>query len=108
LNSVEQTIVVDSTVSHIVRLDHLCAAGNVPLPDVIKIDVEGEELKVLRGAARILRDRRPTVLLATHGAATHRACCRFLVQRGYRLEERPHEVTAAEFDFLGELAAIPA
>ena len=129
LNRVENTTVVDAAVSdapgrvhfrahgpsdggelsaEVVRLDQLCATGKVPLPDLIKIDVEGEELKVLRGAARILRERRPTILLATHGAATHRACCRFLVQRGYRLEELPYEMTAIEFDFLGELAAIPA
>ena len=107
LNGVENTTVVDSAVSDapgtahfrahaeitmgrlagsgdlsvdVVRLDDVCSDGRAPVPDLIKIDVEGEELKVLRGAVTILRYRRPTILLATHGAATHRAwsrarCC---------------------------------
>ena len=91
----------------VVRLDDVCSDGRAPVPDLIKIDVEGEELKVLRGAVTILRYRRPTILLATHGAATHRACCRFLVQRGYRIELLPYDTTAPDFDFLGELVAIP-
>jgi FkbM family methyltransferase len=35
-------------------------------PDVLKIDVEGAELRVLRGAERVLRRRRPTALSAVH------------------------------------------
>jgi FkbM family methyltransferase len=134
LNGVENVTVVDSAISDtpgtahfrahavmtmgriaeggelsvdVVRLDDLCADGRVPMPDLIKIDVEGEELRVLRGATTLIRYRRPTILLATHGAATHRACCRFLVQRGYRLEELPYETTAPDFDYLGELVAVP-
>jgi FkbM family methyltransferase len=135
LNGVENATVIDSAVSDargtahfrahaeitmgrladggelsvdVVRLDDVYANGHAPLPDLIKIDVEGEELKVLRGATAILHHRRPTILLATHGSATHRACCRFLVQRGYKLEQLPYDTTVPEFDFLGEVAAIPA
>jgi FkbM family methyltransferase len=36
-------------------------------PSVIKIDVEGAELDVLRGAAETLRKIRPTILLEIHG-----------------------------------------
>ncbi len=37
-------------------------------PDLIKVDVEGAEVAVLRGAQRILHDHRPTVILE-HGSA---------------------------------------
>jgi FkbM family methyltransferase len=35
-------------------------------PDLIKIDVEGYELEVLKGAYRVLRDDRPEVMLELH------------------------------------------
>lgn len=39
-------------------LDALVAAGTVPVPQHVKIDVDGIEHKVLAGAARTLQDRR--------------------------------------------------
>jgi FkbM family methyltransferase len=89
----------------VVSLDDLCQRDKIPVPGVIKIDVEGEELNILRGAERILRERRPLILLATHGADVHEACCRLLTEHGYRLEELPYDMVAPEFDFLGEVAA---
>jgi len=55
-------------------------------PDLMKIDVEGAELMVLRGAMRILESARPTIILSTHGEQVHGECCRLLAKLGYRLE----------------------
>jgi FkbM family methyltransferase len=56
----------DSTRSHVIEitvplrtLDGLVSATDV---DVIKIDVEGEELAVLRGSERIVAENRPTIM----------------------------------------------
>lgn len=46
-----------------VRLDDLLAGTR---PDLIKIDVEGAEGRVLRGMDRVLREDRPVVLLEYH------------------------------------------
>lgn len=35
----------------------------LPLPDVLKIDIEGAELEALRGAAKLLQGKRPILLL---------------------------------------------
>lgn len=48
-----------------VSLDGFAAARRPP--DVIKIDVEGAEVRVLAGAARILAERRPVVICEVHG-----------------------------------------
>lgn len=40
----------------------------LPRPDVMKIDVEGAELLVLRGATETLKRARPTVIVETHSA----------------------------------------
>ena len=36
------------------------------IPEVIKIDVEGAELGVLRGAQKVLQRYRPTIILSVH------------------------------------------
>jgi FkbM family methyltransferase len=91
----------------LVALDGLCAAGELPVPDVLKIDVEGAELDVLEGARTLLAERHPALLVSTHGRASHEACCAFLSAAGYRHELIDSGV-AGGFDYLGELLATAA
>lgn len=70
----------------VLALDGAIESGRVPAPDVMKIDVEGAEARVLAGAAKLLATRRPTILLATHGAEVHARCCEILRKAGYELE----------------------
>ncbi|MCC6676171.1 MAG: FkbM family methyltransferase [Phycisphaerales bacterium] len=42
-------------------LDSLVESGQIPQPDFIKIDVEGAELEVFKGAAGLLRSRPPAI-----------------------------------------------
>lgn len=53
------------TVRPQITLDHFCASRKI-LPDVIKIDVEGAELSVLRGATKILKVSQPIIFLSVH------------------------------------------
>jgi FkbM family methyltransferase len=66
------------------RADTLLAAGEVEAPDVIKIDVEGAEAAVLRGAPRVM-GRHPVIFLATHGERVHDESVRLLVASGYEV-----------------------
>jgi FkbM family methyltransferase len=54
-------------------------------PNVVKIDVEGEELSVLRGARRMLFEARPMVLVEIHdrGAGHRTEVMQFLDSCGY-------------------------
>lgn len=68
------------------RLDTLLAAraeNGLPLPAVIKIDVEGAEGLLLHGAAGLLREHRPHLLVELHGAEHARAVLSFLLDLGY-------------------------
>jgi len=70
----------------------------MPVPDLVKIDVEGGELAVLRGAARLIAQRRTTWLVALDDP-DHAAACRAL------LEQERYEIT--ELGSPDEIAAIP-
>lgn len=52
-----------------ISLDAYCDRYGVH-PDCIKMDVEGAELAVLRGAERVLREARPRLVIETHGLET--------------------------------------
>jgi len=64
-----------------VRLDDL-----EPVPDVIKIDVEGHEAAVLRGAGRILHVDRPVIFIAVHNDAARAQCLEILDANEYDVE----------------------
>jgi len=57
-----------------------------PAPDVIKIDVEGAELQVLEGAAYLLRDRRPTLMVEVHDETFEPRIGEMLKPLGYRID----------------------
>jgi FkbM family methyltransferase len=68
-------------------IDELVSSGRISPPRFMKIDVEGAEYAVLTGAATTLvRDRRPVILLSTHGYLVHEQCCAFLRDLGYDIE----------------------
>jgi len=56
------------------------------VPDLVKIDVEGSELRVLKGAERLLTERRPHLVVETHSAELEHECAELL--RRYRYEPR--------------------
>lgn len=62
------------------RLDDLISS---PV-DIVKIDVEGAELRVLRGARRLIDRNRPLLILECQTADAFRACCEELEAFDYR------------------------
>jgi FkbM family methyltransferase len=86
-----------------VVLDDLVGRGELPLPNVIKCDIEGGEYDALEGAARILKRQRPKIFLATHGPDIHRRCCSFLTGHGYKLES----LDDLPLDKTSEVLAVP-
>jgi FkbM family methyltransferase len=73
------------------RLDSLVAEG-LERPDVIKIDIEGAEALLLRGAERLLRESGPRLLIELHGASQAREVLSLLDDLGYTCVARvgPH------------------
>lgn len=69
-----------------VSLHELVSSSAIPVPDYMKIDVEGAEFLVLKGAEQLLADFYPAIFLATHGVDVHKQCCEFLKAMGYELQ----------------------
>jgi Methyltransferase FkbM domain len=86
-----------------VRIDSLVHSGEVPPPNVMKIDIEGAELQALRGAAQTMQAHHPAILLATHDPAVHQACLQFLRDHAYCLES----LTPYPVESTAELLAYP-
>jgi hypothetical protein len=63
-------------------LDEVVAGDRLAPPDLLKIDVEGAESRVLHGAADVLR-RRPHLVIETHGPTVERECVEILLGHGY-------------------------
>lgn len=87
-----------------VSLDDLVRTSVARRPQFIKIDVEGGEALVLRGAEKLLRESHPVIFLATHGAQVHAECVRFLQSCGYSLRA----IGGATIESTDELLATPA
>ncbi|BBO31373.1 FkbM family methyltransferase [Lacipirellula parvula] len=52
-----------------VSLDQLVGSGEIPPPDVIKIDIEGGELQAFRGAQEVIRQHSPHIVFEVNSCA---------------------------------------
>lgn len=64
-------------------LDSLLKDNIIQPPDLVKIDVEGAELRVLQGMADILRIYKPCILIETHNEKNCKDVIEFMENRGY-------------------------
>ena len=85
-------------------LDELVASGRVRPPHFLKIDVEGAEYEVLRGAAATLARHRPDLLLSTHGYREQERCCAFLRELHYELRELRDGTVDGQYTMLASAA----
>jgi FkbM family methyltransferase len=66
-----------------VPLDHLINDRGEPVPQFIKIDVEGREVNVLEGAHSVLNEHRPTVIVETRRWSTFPEVASLMAGCGY-------------------------
>lgn len=66
-------------------LDELVFNFNFPIPDLIKMDVEGAEARVLEGAQRVMTNKKIVIFIALHGNEQKRLCQSILLKKGYQL-----------------------
>lgn len=87
----------------LLTIDGLWQRSEIPIPSLIKMDVEGAELNALRGGINMLKCARPTIFLATHSQNLHQSCSNLLLNLGYQL----HVIEFHASLQCGALMAIP-
>lgn len=65
-----------------ISCDEFVSAYNL-IPKLIKIDVEGAELEVLKGAEALIKKHHQVILLSTHSEVLKRECLDLLKTFGY-------------------------
>lgn len=90
-----------------VAIDALIEAAKLPVPDIVKMDVEGAESKVLEGARKLLGMRKTIWVIALHGAEQRKEIGRILTDHGYRIYRLDSSVIAAGNVDTDEIYALP-
>jgi FkbM family methyltransferase len=67
-------------------LDSLLLEERISPPSVVKMDIEGAELRALRGASQCIQRNHPVIFLATHGREVHAGCCKLLESWKYECQ----------------------
>lgn len=70
-----------------VSLDDLISQNKLPVPNVLKIDVEGAEAAVLKGASSTIKKYRPDIFLSIHGEEKSDELINFFKNVGYNLQK---------------------
>ncbi len=79
-----------------ITLDRFVLDHHHPLPQLIKIDIEGGEVLALKGMCRLLQSARPQLFVELHGEQAARACWEMLTAAGYRLRRMAPGYTLVE------------
>ena len=80
----------------VVILDDEIVQSSLPMPDLVKIDIEGMELQALQGMHRLLAKQRPELYIEMHGATVKekiensQAVTSYLEECGYRIYDVEH------------------
>jgi hypothetical protein len=84
-------------------IDDLKKEFNIPKIDFLKIDAEGAELSVLKGATAVIEAHKPRMLLALHPEAIRNfgdslpAIWDYVKDKGYKIAYRHDEITREFF-----------
>ncbi len=66
-------------------LKNLIDSGEIPVPQVMKIDIEGAEQDMLADIKSMLNEHRPKLFLSTHGKSVHQYCLALMRELEYSM-----------------------
>lgn len=90
-----------------VAIDALIETANLPVPDIVKMDVEGAESSVFDGASKLLGMRKTVWIIALHGADQRKEIGRMLLDHGYGIYRLDGSAIAVGNIDTDEIYALP-
>ena len=96
---------VDAVEVEVVPIDELVASGEVQPPTLVKIDVEGAELDVVRGMAQTIERHRPAIVCELHDTAA--GFVELMESHGYSVENLEGKGPVAETPRTAHALALP-
>ncbi len=94
-----------------ISLDEFVYRQGGPVPNVVKMDIEGGEVLAMPGMTRLLTEARPVVLLELHGSQAALEVWNLLGRAGYRVSRMqpgyPDVATVEALDWKEYLVAFP-
>jgi len=94
-----------------IALDDFVYHGGNPIPQVVKMDIEGGEVLALQGMLHLLSEAHPLILLELHGPDAARAAWDTLIAAEYQICRMEHGYprvhSLAELDWKAYLVAMP-
>ncbi len=90
-----------------VALDTLLETDKLPVPDIVKMDVEGAEASVLEGADKLLGMCKTIWVIALHGDEQREKVGRILSGHGYRIFRLDGSALASDGIDTDEIYALP-
>jgi hypothetical protein len=94
-----------------ISLDQFVYQAGNPVPQAIKIDIEGGEVLALPGMRRLISEARPIIFLELHGPEAARVGWHFLTQAGYQIHRMqsgyPQVHTLSDLEWKAYLLALP-
>ena len=94
-------VVAETRLVPLRSIDSLVQGGQLPPPAVMKIDVEGAELAVLRGSLAVLQEHGPACVMELHSLELREQCIALLGSLGYSVKSLPRSAgTPAEISHI--------
>jgi FkbM family methyltransferase len=70
-----------------IALDDFVYQGKNPVPDLIKMDIEGGEILAIKGMRQLLKEHKPLFFIELHGEKAAHVIWNVLTEAGYELTE---------------------
>jgi hypothetical protein len=92
LSDSTKEIAIEGRKIRFIRLDDLVDRLNLRSVDIIKVDVEGAGVQIIKGAEKVVENTKPVILFEVHNKS-EKSVIKQLAKKGYKVIKEPGKCT---------------